>query len=122
MSLACPIRLHETNPLAELRQAAPPDDPLRFEAWWPNEDSPLEDLILLRPDDERLSVKAEVAGGIGEVEVYWILDGRLNHQGLESDDVELLPRQARPGSVVRSGPIGSGCLSRVAEGREAASD
>ena len=68
-----------------------PDDPLRFEAYWPNEDSPLEDLILLRPDDERLSVKAEVAGGTGEVEVYWLLDGRLNHRGLASDDVELLP-------------------------------
>ena len=64
---------------------------MRFEAYWPNEDSPLEDLILLRPDDERLSVKAEIAGGIREIEVYWLLDGQLNHQGLASDDVELLP-------------------------------
>ena len=81
----------EIDPHAELRFAAPPDDPLRFEAYWPNEDSPLEDLILLRPDDERLSVKAEVAGGTDKIDVYWVLDGRLNHQGLASDEVELLP-------------------------------
>ena len=79
------------NPHAELGLPGPPDDPLRFEAYWPNEDSPLEDLILLRPDDERLSVKAEVAGGNGKIEVYWLLDGRLNHHGPASDDVELLP-------------------------------
>ena len=89
--LDVPDPIAGVDPLAELRQAAPPDDPLRFEAWWPNEDSPLEDLIVLRPDDERLSVKAEVAGGVGEIEVYWVLDGRLNHHGLASDDVELLP-------------------------------
>ena len=47
--------------------------------------------ILLRPDDERLSVKAEVAGGTDKIDVYWVLDGRLNHQGLASDEVELLP-------------------------------
>ena len=81
----------EIDPHAELRFAAAPDDPLRFEAYWPNEDSPLEDLILLRPDGERLSVKAEVAGGTDKIDVYWVLDGRLNHQGLASDDVELLP-------------------------------
>ena len=81
----------EIDPHAELRFAAAPDDPLRFDAYWPNEDSPLEDLILLRSDDERLSVEAEVAGGVGQVEVYWVLDGRLNHRGLASDDVELLP-------------------------------
>ena len=86
-----PDPIAEIDPHATLRFADPPDDPLRFEAYWPNEDSPLEDLILLRPDDERLSVKAEVAGGVGKIEVYWILDGRLNHQGLQSDDVELLP-------------------------------
>ena len=86
-----PDPLAGINPHAGLRRDGPPDDPLRFEAYWPNEDSPLEDLILLRSDDERLSVKAEVAGGVGEVEVYWLLDGRLNHRGLESGDVELLP-------------------------------
>ena len=79
------------DPHARLRFAAPPDDPLRFEAYWPNEDSPLEDLILLRSDDERLSVRAEVAGGTDKIDVYWVLDGRLNHQGLASDDVQLLP-------------------------------
>ena len=86
-----PDPIAEIDPHATLRFADPPDDPLRFEAYWPNEDSPLEDLILLRSDDERLSVKAEVAGGVGGVEVYWLLDGQLNHRGLESDDVELLP-------------------------------
>ena len=90
-TLAVADALAAVNPSAPLRFAPPPDDPLRFDAYWPNEDSPLEDLILLRPDDERLSVKAEVAGGTGEIEVYWLLDGRLNHRGLESDDVELLP-------------------------------
>ena len=89
--LTVPSPMAEIDPHAELRLAGPPDVPLRFEAYWPNEDSPLEDLIVLRPDDERLSVKVEVAGGIGEIEVYWLLDGRLNHQGLASDDVELLP-------------------------------
>ena len=89
--LDVPDPIAEIDPHAALRLAAPPDDPLRFEAWWPNEDSPLEDLIVLRPDDERLSVKAEVAGGVGKIEVYWLLDGRLNHHGLASDDVELLP-------------------------------
>ena len=89
--LTIPNPIESVNPLAELRFPAPPDDPLRFEAYWPNEDSPLEDLIALRPDDERLSVEAWVEGGVGEIEVYWLLDGRLNHQGPASDDVELIP-------------------------------
>ena len=89
--LDVPAPLASIDPRAPLRFAAPPDDPLRFEAYWPNEDSPLEDLVVLRGEDERLSVKAEVAGGVGEVELYWVLDGRLNHQGLASDDVELTP-------------------------------
>ena len=89
--LTIPNPIADIDPRADLQMPAAPDDPLRFEAYWPNEDSPLEDLILLRPDDERLSVKAWVAGGVGEIEVYWVLDGRLNHRGLASDDVELLP-------------------------------
>ena len=89
--LTIPNPLADIESLAELRFPPLPDDPLRFEAYWPNEDSPLEDLILLRSDDERLSVEAWVEGGVGEIEVYWALDGRLNHQGLASDDVELLP-------------------------------
>ena len=89
--LTIPNPIAGIDPRADLQMPAAPDDPLRFEAYWPNEDSPLEDLILLRPDDERLSVEAWVAGGVGEIEVYWFLDGRLNHQGAESDDVELLP-------------------------------
>ena len=64
MSLTVPDPIAESIPRRTTRSAAVPDDPLRFEAWWPNEDSPLEDLILLRPDDERLSVKAEVAGAV----------------------------------------------------------
>ena len=94
------------DPYTELRLAAPPDDPLRFEAYWPNEDSPLEDLILLRSDVERLSVKAEVAGGVGEVEVYWVLDGRLNHRGLASDDVELLSGKHDDARLFASDEIG----------------
>ena len=89
--LTIPDPITEIDPHAALRYPAAPDDPLRFEAYWPNEDSPLEDLVVLRGDDERLSVKAEIAGGVGEIEVYWVLDGRLNHQGLASDDVGLTP-------------------------------
>ena len=89
--LTVPDPIAGIDPRAALRFAAAPDDPLRFEAYWPNEDSPLEDLVVLRGEDERLSVRAEVAGGVGEVEVYWVLDGRLNHRGLESDDVDLTP-------------------------------
>ena len=89
--LTVPDPIAGIDPRASLRFTAPSDDPLRFEAYWPNEDSPLEDLVVLRGEDERLSVRAEVAGGVGEVEVYWVLDGRLNHRGLESDDVDLTP-------------------------------
>ncbi len=114
--LGVPNPLAEINLHAELRLADVPGDPLRFEAYWPNEDSPLEDLILLRPDDERLSVRAEVAGGVGEIEVYWVLDGRLNHQGQESDDVELLPGKhddARLYAVDALGQVVSVELPRV---------
>ncbi len=114
--LDVPDPIAEIDPHAELRLAEPPNDPLRFEAWWPNKDSPLEDLILLRPDDERLSVKAEVAGGVGAVEVYWVLDGRLNHQGLASDDVELLTGKHDDGrlyAVDGSGQISVTKLPRV---------
>ena len=89
--LGVPDPIAGIDPHAALRFAAPPGDPLRFEAYWPNEDSPLEDVVVLRGEDERLSVRAEVAGGVGEVEVYWMLDGRLNHHGLASNDIELLP-------------------------------
>ena len=89
--LTIPNPLAGVDPLARLRFPSVPNDPLRFEAYWPNEDSPLEDLVVLRGEDERLSVEAWVAGGVGETEVYWVLDGRLNHRGLASDDVELLP-------------------------------
>ena len=61
--LDVPDPIAEIDPHAALRYAAAPDDPLRFEAYWPNEDSPLEDLVVLRGDDERLSVRAEIAGG-----------------------------------------------------------
>ena len=80
--LDVPNPIEEIDPHAAFRRVAAPDDPLRFEAWWPNEDSPLEDLVVLRGEDERLSVEAEVAGGVGEVSVWWVLDGRLNHWGL----------------------------------------
>ena len=89
--LDVPAPLASIDPRAPLRFAAPPDDPLRFEAYWPNEDSPLEDLVLLRADDERLSVRAEIAGGVGDAQVWWVIDGRVNHVGLASDDVELTP-------------------------------
>ena len=89
--LTIPNPLADIDPLAKLRFPAAPDDPLRFEAYWPNEDSPLEDLVVLRGEDERLSVEAWVEGGTGEVSVWWAIDGRINHEGLESDDVELIP-------------------------------
>ena len=79
------------DPYAALSPAAAPDDPLRFEAYWPNEDSPLEDLVVLRSEDERLSVRAEIAGGSGGVSVWWMIDGRVNHVGLASDEVDLTP-------------------------------
>ena len=86
-----PDPIVEIDPHAALRYAAAPDDPLRFEAYWPNEDSPLEDLVVLRGEDRRLSVKAEIAGGVGDVSVWWMIDGRVNHAGLASDDVDLTP-------------------------------
>ena len=89
--LTIPNPLADIDPLARLRFPPTPDDPLRFEAYWPNEDSPLEDLVVLRGEDERLSVEAWVEGGEGEIEVYWLLDGRLNHRGPASEDVELSP-------------------------------
>ena len=115
-ALAVSSPLADIDPRAELRMPAAPDDPLRFEAYWPNEDSPLEDLILLRPDDERLSVEAWVEGGVGEIEAYWVLDGRLNHQGLASDDVELLPGKhdnARLYAVDEDGQVAFVELPRV---------
>ena len=114
--LTIPNPIADIDPLAELRMPAEPDDPLRFEAYWPNEDSPLEDLILLRPDDERLSVEAWVEGGVGDVSVYWFLDGWLNHQGAESDDVELLPGKhdnARLTAVDETGQVAVVQLPRV---------
>ena len=89
--LTAPDPLAGIDPHAALRYAAAPDDPLRFEAYWPNEDSPLEDLVVLRGEDERLSVRAEVSGGVGDTNVYWVIDGRINHAGLASDDVDLTP-------------------------------
>ena len=89
--LTAPDPLAGIDPHAALRYAAAPDDPLRFEAYWPNEDSPLEDLVVLRGEDERLSVKAEIAGGVGDASVWWMIDGRVNHAGLASDDVDLKP-------------------------------
>ena len=89
--LIVPDPIAGVDPRASLRFTAPPNDSLRFEAYWPNEDSPLEDLVVLRGEDRRLSVRAEVAGGVGEVSVWWMIDGRVNHAGLASDDVELLP-------------------------------
>ena len=89
--LTIPSPLADIEPLAELRFPPAPDDPLRFEAYWPNEDSPLEDLVVLRGEGERLSVRAEIAGGEGEVSVWWMIDGQVNHEGLSSEDVELVP-------------------------------
>ena len=89
--LDVPDAVGSVDPRGELRFAALPDNPLRFDAYWPNEDSPLEDLVVLRGEGERLSVRAEVAGGVGDVSVWWMIDGRANHAGLASDDVDLAP-------------------------------
>ena len=104
--LAIPSPLADVDPLAALRMLAVPDDPLRFEAYWPNEDSPLEDLVVLRGEDERLSVKAWVEGGVGDVSVWWIIDGRVNHAGLESDDVDLVPGGHDHGRLYAVGALG----------------
>ena len=32
-----------------------------------------------------------MAGGVGDVSVWWMIDGRANHAGLASDDVDLAP-------------------------------
>ena len=106
----------EIDPRAALRRAGPPDDPLRFEAYWPTEDSPLEDLVVLRGEDERLSVRAEVAGGLGDAEVYWVIDGRLNHAGKASHDVALNPGKHDKAIVLaadRNGQVAVQSLPRV---------
>ena len=89
--LTVPDPIAEIDPHVGLRRDGRPADPLRFEAYWPNEDSPLEDLVVLRGEDRRLSVKAEIAGGVGETRVWWAIDGLINHAGLASDDVDLMP-------------------------------
>ena len=90
-TLTIPNPIDGLDPAEPLRMPSARADPLRFEAYWPNHDSPLEDLILLRSDDQRLSVRTEIAGGVGEVNIWWALDGRINFQGEASDDIELLP-------------------------------
>ena len=104
------------DPYAALSAAVAPDDPLRFEAYWPNEDSPLEDLVVLRGEDERLSVRAEVTGGVGDVEVYWVIDGRLNYTGMASEEVALNPG-AHDGAIVlatdRNGEVAVRSLPRI---------
>ena len=114
--LTIPNPLADIDPLARLRFPPAPDDPLRFEAWWPNEDSPLEDLVVLRGEDERLSVEAWVEGGEGDVSVWWMIDGRVNHAGLASDDVDLLPGKHDGGklfAVDESGQVAVVRLPRV---------
>ena len=114
--LVVPDPVAGVDPYAELRFSAAPEDPLRFEAYWPNEDSPLEDLVVLRGEDERLSVEAWVAGGSGEIEVYWVIDGRVNHRGVASEDVELRPGGHDHGMVFavdKSGQVEAVRLPRV---------
>ena len=89
--LTIPDPLADVDPYAELRTPPPPDAPLRFDAVWPNEYSPLDDLVVLRGDDQFLSVRARVADGVGETSVWWMIDGGLNHEGLVSNHVDLLP-------------------------------
>ena len=86
-----PAPLPEVDAAAPLRFADPPDAPLRIERYWPNEDSPLEDLVVLRGADQFLSVRAHVSGGIGETSIWWMIDGSPNHQGAASDHVDLTP-------------------------------
>ena len=115
-TLAVPDALAGVNPSTSLHFAPPPADPLRFGAYFPNEDSPLSDLVVLRGEERRLSVSAEIFGGSGEVEVYWMIDGSLNHQGTASDDVDLLPGghdHGRLYAVDGTGQISVQALPRV---------
>ena len=114
--LSMPNPMFGVDPLVAVRQPAEPDDPLRIVAHYPNEDSPLDDLVVLRGKSERLSVRAEVAGGAGDVSVWWMIDGRVNHSGLASDDVELIPGgydHGRLYAVDASGHVASTRLPRL---------
>ena len=104
--LTIPNPLTDIDPLTKLRFPPIPGNPLRFDAYWPNEDSPLEDLVVLRGEDERLSVKAWIAGGEGDVSVWWVIDGRVNHAGLESDDVDLVPGRYDHGRLYAADGMG----------------
>ena len=114
--LTIPAPLADVDPKAELRTSPPPQTPLRFDAVWPNEYSPLDDLVVLRGDDQFLSVKARVTGGVGEVSVLWMIDGRLNYEGLASDEVSLTPGGHDHGLVYaadESGQVAVAELPRV---------
>ena len=114
--LMIPDPAADIDPQANLRFPSTPDDLLRFEAYWPNEDSPLEDLVVLRGEDERLSVEAWVDAATGDVSVWWAIDGRINHAGLASDDVELVPGghdHGRLYAVSESGQVAVVKLPRV---------
>ena len=50
-ALAVADALGDVNPSVPLRFAPTPDDPLRFGAYFPNEDSPLSDLVVLRGEE-----------------------------------------------------------------------
>ena len=114
--LTIPNPLADVDPKAELRTSPPPETPLRFDAVWPNEYSPLEDLVVLRGDDQFLSVRARVTGSVGQVSVLWMIDGRLNHEGMVSDQVSLLPGGHDHGLVYaadESGQVAVAELPRV---------
>ena len=70
----------------------PPPEPLRFVSYSPNDNSPLEELVVLRYDRHKLSVAAEIAHAIGRTEVFWMIDGEgVDHHGTISEAVALKP-------------------------------
>lgn len=114
--LAIPDPLVDVDPSGEPRMLPRQGAPLDFDAVWPNEYSPLDDLVVLRGADQYLSVRARISGGSGDISVWWVIDGRLNHKGLASDRVSLTPGGHDRGIVYaadESGQVAVAELPRV---------
>ena len=64
---------------------------LNIRSYSPNHASPLEDLVVLRGEEHNLSVSARVDHARGDLHALWVVDGTVNHTGLESDEIVLIP-------------------------------
>ena len=93
---------------------------LRIVSFSPNEDSPLEDKVVLRGDAHQLSVSAGVHS-LGAFEVYRVVDGTLIAIGEDPEPVPLQPGAHDAGRVYvvsTDGSITSEKLPRVVKGAE----